>query len=170
MLWVVEAVDGRPVPVIDLASWVALANAPGALRQVARSYTLYGLQEDLPWQRDFAPHFALPRHVERMVQHGFTELLNNAADHSGGTSVTVSLRQTPCHVQLLVSDDGCGVFDRLSRSFDIDDPTLAMVELSKGKLTSLPDRHAGRGEHREQDSLGRRTFLHIDHGTDSWLW
>lgn len=118
---------------------------PGALRQVARSYTLYGLQEDLPWQRDFAPHFALPRHVERMIQHGFTELVNNAADHSGGTSVTVSLRQTPTHVQLLVSDDGIGVFDKICSAFQLEDPQHAMLELSKGRLTSAPDAHTGRG-------------------------
>lgn len=119
--------------------------APGALRQVARSYTLYGLQEDLPWQRDFAPHFALPRHVERMIQHGFTELVNNAADHSGGSSVTVSLRQTPSHVQLLVSDDGVGVFDKICSAFQLADPQHAMLELSKGRLTSAPDAHTGRG-------------------------
>ncbi|MDC8784600.1 ATP-binding protein [Roseateles koreensis] len=118
---------------------------PGQLRQVARSYTLYGLQEDIPWQRDFAPHFALPPHVLRMVRHGFTELVNNAADHSGGSSVTVSLRQTPSHVQLLVSDDGCGVFDKICQSFDIADAQHAMLELSKGRLTSQPEQHTGRG-------------------------
>ena len=119
--------------------------AAGALRQVARSYTLFGLQEDLPWQRDFAPHFALPPAVARMVQHGFTELVNNAADHSGGSSVTVSLRQTPSHVQLLVSDDGCGVFDKICAAFDIQDAQHAMLELSKGRLTSQPAQHTGRG-------------------------
>ncbi len=118
---------------------------PGRLRQVARSYTLHGLQEDLPWQRDFAPHFELPRHVARMVQHAFTELVNNAADHSGGTSVTVSLRQTPSHAQLLVSDDGCGVFDKICEAFDIADAQHAMLELSKGRLTSQPEAHTGRG-------------------------
>lgn len=118
---------------------------PGALRQVVRSYPLYGLQEDLPWQRDYAPNFALPLHVARMVQHAFTELLNNAVDHSGGTSVTVSLRQTPTHVQLLVSDDGCGVFEKIAGTYDIDDPNLAMLELSKGRLTTAPQEHTGRG-------------------------
>lgn len=118
---------------------------PGLLRQVARSYTLHGLQEDLPWQRDFAPNFELPRHVARMVQHGFTELVNNAIDHSGGSSVTVSLRQTPSHVQLLVSDDGCGVFDKICTAFDIADAQHAMLELSKGRLTSQPEAHTGRG-------------------------
>jgi anti-sigma regulatory factor (Ser/Thr protein kinase) len=118
---------------------------PGLLRQVARTYPLAGLEEDLPWVRDFAPYFNLPREVQRMTQHAFCELLNNAIDHSEGTAVTVSLRQTPSHVQLLVSDDGRGVFDKINEAFSLEDPTLAMLELSKGKLTSQPQRHTGRG-------------------------
>ena len=118
---------------------------PGALRQVVQRYALGGLHEDLPWSRDFAPFFSLKPEVARMAQHAFTELLNNAIDHSGGTQVTVSMRQTAMHLQLLVSDDGCGVFERIEGAHDIADPTLAMLELSKGKLTSQPDRHTGRG-------------------------
>ncbi len=118
---------------------------PGALRQVVQHYPLAGLQEDLPWRRDFAPCFDLPKPVRLLAQHAFTELLNNAIDHSGGSQVTVSLRQTPLHLQLLVSDDGCGLFERIAQSFAIDDPQLAMFELSKGKLTSQPERHSGHG-------------------------
>lgn len=118
---------------------------PGALRQVVKRYPLAGLQEDLPWRVDFSPCFALPPAVQRMAQHAFTELLNNAIDHSGGAQVTVSIRQTPLQVQLLVSDDGVGLFSRIAQRFAIDDPHLAMLELSKGKLTSAPDRHSGHG-------------------------
>jgi len=119
--------------------------APGLLRQVARRYALAGLEEDIPWARDFAPHLDLPSEVRRITQHMFCELVNNAVDHSEGTCVTVSLRQTPSHVQLLVSDDGCGVFDKIQERFALADPTLAMLELSKGRLTSQPLRHSGRG-------------------------
>lgn len=118
---------------------------PGLLKQVVQRYPLAGLQEDLCWSRDFAPHFELAANVRRIAQHAFTELLNNAIDHSGGSQVTVSLRQTASHLQLLVSDDGCGVFDSVQRGFEIDDPVLAMLELSKGKLTSQPERHCGQG-------------------------
>lgn len=118
---------------------------PGALRQVVRSFTLHQLQEDVAWQRDFAPHFDLPRPIGRMVQHAFTELVNNAIDHSGGTSVTVSLRQTPTHAQLLVSDDGCGVFEKICDTYELSDAQHAMLELSKGRLTTQPDAHTGRG-------------------------
>jgi anti-sigma regulatory factor (Ser/Thr protein kinase) len=106
---------------------------------------LQGLQEDVPWRREFAPSFELPPAVQRMAQHAFVELVNNAVDHSGGSHVTVSMRQTPLQVQLLVSDDGCGLFRRIEQSFAIDDPQLAMLELTKGKLTSDPDRHSGHG-------------------------
>ncbi|MBA4176101.1 MAG: hypothetical protein C0505_06015 [Leptothrix sp. (in: Bacteria)] len=118
---------------------------PGPLRQVVQRYALAGLQEDQPWRRDFAPFFSLPAPVQRMARHAFTELVNNAVDHSGGGQVTVSMRQTPLQLQLLVSDDGCGLFERIGQSFHIAEPALAMLELSKGGLTSAPDRHSGHG-------------------------
>lgn len=118
---------------------------PGLLRQVVHRYPLRGLQEHVPWSRDFAPFFALSPQVRRMAQHAFCELVNNAVDHSEGTGVTVSMRQTPSQLQLLVSDDGRGLFDKLRETFGLDDPSLAMLELSKGRLTSQPDRHTGRG-------------------------
>lgn len=118
---------------------------PGPLRQVVQTYALDGLQEDLPWSRDVAPLLHLTSNVARLAQHAFTELLNNAIDHSGGSKVTVSVRQTAMHLQILVSDDGCGLFNRVEQAFQIDDPQLAMLELSKGKLSSQPDRHCGQG-------------------------
>ena len=122
-----------------------LTYQPGLLRQVVHRYPLRGLQEHVPWSRDFAPFFALSPEVRRMAQHAFCELVNNAVDHSEGTGVTVSMRQTPSQLQLLVSDDGRGLFDKLRETFGLDDPSLAMLELSKGRLTSQPDRHTGRG-------------------------
>ena len=118
---------------------------PGPLRQVIKRYPLATLQEDLPWGQDFARCFELSKPIARMAQHAFTELLNNAIDHSGGTTVAVSMRQTPVQLQLLVSDDGCGLFQHVAQSFDIPDAQLAMLELAKGKLTSAPDRHSGHG-------------------------
>ena len=118
---------------------------PGLLRQVVRRYPIAGLHEDRPWSQDFLPCLALPDTVARMAQHAFTELLNNAIEHSGGSSVTVSMRQTPLQLQLLVSDDGRGIFDAIGETYQIDHPAEAMLELAKGKLSTCPDRHSGRG-------------------------
>jgi anti-sigma regulatory factor (Ser/Thr protein kinase) len=118
---------------------------PGQMRQIVQHYALQGLQEDLPWSRDFAPLLDLSPNVARLAQHAFTELLNNAIDHSGGSGVTVSVRQTGLHLQMLVSDDGCGVFEKIEQAWHIGDPQLAMLELGKGKLTTQPERHCGHG-------------------------
>lgn len=50
-----------------------LSFVPGSLRQVVQRYALAGLQEDLPWQRDFVPHFSLPPAVARMAQYALSE-------------------------------------------------------------------------------------------------
>lgn len=118
---------------------------PGAMRQVVRRYALAGLHEDQPWAEDFLPCFVLPDPVARMAQHAFTELVNNAIAHSGGSMVTVSMRQTPQQLQLLVSDDGRGIFDAIGETYQITDPAQAMLELAKGKLSTRPDGHNGRG-------------------------
>ncbi|AKJ27472.1 STAS-like domain-containing protein [Caldimonas brevitalea] len=118
---------------------------PGALREVTHTYTLAGLDEQTPWERDFAPCFSFAEGVAGLAHHAFTELLNNAIDHSGGRQVTVSMRQNRTHLHLLMSDDGCGVFERIREAFQIDDPRLALLELTKGKLTTQPARHTGRG-------------------------
>jgi anti-sigma regulatory factor (Ser/Thr protein kinase) len=115
------------------------------MRQVVRRYALAGLHEDQPWAQDFLPCFVLPDGIAQMAQHAFTELLNNAIEHSGGRTVTVSMRQTPQHLQLLVSDDGRGIFDAIGETFQITDPAQAMLELAKGKLSTRPDGHNGRG-------------------------
>ncbi|MCE2660532.1 MAG: ATP-binding protein [Rubrivivax sp.] len=118
---------------------------PGALRQVALTYALAGLEEDLPWRRDFAPSFELSRTQAQTLGQAVSELLNNAIDHSGGTQVSLSLRQTPHSLQLLVADDGIGLFQHLSETVAISDPALALLELSKGRLTSQPLHHCGHG-------------------------
>ncbi len=119
--------------------------SPGPMREVVRRYEIAGLDEDSPWRRDFVRAFNLTEGVLPMVRHAFSELVNNAIDHSGGTEVVVSLRQTATQVQLLVSDNGRGLFDSLATAFGFDDHQHAMLELSKGRLTSDPARHTGRG-------------------------
>ena len=118
---------------------------PALLRDVSRGYDLASLDEQTPWERDFAPCFDLPSNIRRLAHHAFTELLNNAVDHSGGSRVSISMRQNRTHLHLLIRDDGCGVFARIQEAFAIDTPQQALLELSKGKLTSQPEFHTGRG-------------------------
>jgi anti-sigma regulatory factor (Ser/Thr protein kinase) len=118
---------------------------PGIQREVTTDYLVEGLDEHTPWLRDVHPVLALQPEVARVAQHVFGELLNNAIDHAGAVRVTVSVRQTPTHLHLLVGDDGVGVFNQLAQAAGLPDAQRAALELSKGRLTTQPECHGGRG-------------------------
>lgn len=118
----------------------------GSNRERVRTYPLQGLDEWLIWSRDFAFLVAhLPPNVMDIAHTGFTEMLNNAVDHSGGRQVMVGLRLTGQRLEMTVSDDGEGIFRRITRLLNLADERLALLELSKGKLTTDPANHTGEG-------------------------
>ena len=69
-----------------------------------------------------------------------TEMVNNAIDHSEGSRLTVVV-----NTRVQVLDDGIGIFRKIKAAFNLEDETQAILELSKGKLTTDPDRHSGQG-------------------------
>jgi len=48
-------------------------------------------------------------------------------------------------VRIDIFDSGIGIFEKIRTSYDLDDRRLALLELSKGKLTTDPDGHSGEG-------------------------
>lgn len=105
-----------------------------------------GPAEDIVWREAIAPHVAdLPANVQSIWHYGFTEMFNNAIDHSGGTGVFVGLGQEGLKKCLLLRDDGEGIFRKIKRELALPDERSAMSELAKGKLTTDPDRHTGEG-------------------------
>jgi DNA-binding Lrp family transcriptional regulator len=101
--------------------------------------------ENLCWVRDFEPFFDLSDNVKRICHHGFTEILNNAHDHSDGTAVRVMMLCDGKIVQLVISDNGVGVFKRIADALNLPDLRLALLELSKGKFTTDRSNHSGEG-------------------------
>jgi anti-sigma regulatory factor (Ser/Thr protein kinase) len=119
--------------------------APGFNRRVSAAVPLAGLEEDALWDRSFAGTVSAASNVRNIVHHGFTEMVNNAVDHSMGTHVFVHLLQSQTDISLNVSDDGIGIFRKITEALRLADPRLAMFELAKGKLTTDPARHSGEG-------------------------
>jgi anti-sigma regulatory factor (Ser/Thr protein kinase) len=118
---------------------------PGLQREVTTEYAIAGLDEHTAWLRDVHPMLQLSPGVARIAQHVFGELLNNAIDHACARHVSVSVRQTPTHLHILIADDGLGVFDQLARKAGLAQAQQAALEIAKGRLTTQPDRHGGRG-------------------------
>jgi anti-sigma regulatory factor (Ser/Thr protein kinase) len=111
------------------------------------NYPLDGkLEEDRVWQVDIAPRLGeLHKNTVEILYYGFTEILNNAIDHSGGASVSISFIQTAASYEITISDDGEGIFNKIKTSLNLFDEKESVLELAKGKLTTDPSRHTGEG-------------------------
>jgi hypothetical protein len=120
--------------------------APGPSRWISRSYCLPGIDESLLWERDFSPHIELAANVKNILHHGFTEMVNNANDHSGGTMLHVEFELGLANMcTLSVMDDGIGIFRKIADTLGLPDLRLSLLELSKGKFTSDKSQHSGEG-------------------------
>jgi len=104
------------------------------------------LAEDIVWDADIRPLIKdLPDNVKDIWAYGFTEMLNNAIDHSSGQTVIVQLERTAIDTQIIIRDDGEGIFKKIQRELYLHDERHAVLELAKGKLTTDPERHTGQG-------------------------
>ncbi len=107
-----------------------------------------GLQEDQVWKevrggiRDLD---RLNRNADRIANYAFTEMLNNAIDHSGSETVRVTVGDRRERLAFLVADQGVGAFEHVRRQAGLEDHVAAIQEISKGKMTTDPKRHSGQG-------------------------
>lgn len=110
------------------------------------SLTEQHLEEDIVWSRDVRPQLGeLPDNVLDIWFYGFTEILNNAIDHSSGASVWVHVTRDAQRTEAWILDDGEGIFRKICRELELLDERHAVLELSKGKLTTDPTNHSGQG-------------------------
>jgi anti-sigma regulatory factor (Ser/Thr protein kinase) len=137
-----------------------------------------GLEEDTVWRIDIRPLLSnLPQNVMDIWHWAFTEMFNNAIDHSEGRTITVRVTKTAVDAEILILDDGIGIFKKLKERFNLDDERHALLELSKGKMTTDPKRHSGQGiffTSRMVDRFGilsgETYFSHENKSEDDWFF
>ncbi len=146
-------------------------------KRVHKEFEREGLSEDRVWVSLIAPMVAdLPENVRGIWQYGFTEMLNNAIDHSGSKKITIWGARNALYTQAWVSDNGEGIFIKIQKALDLYDPREAILELAKGKFTTDPDNHSGEGIFfsskvfdRFDIRSGSLHFMHSDTRQDDWL-
>lgn len=151
--------------------------AQGPHRKFSRCYARANLAEDRVWFQDLLPLLDdLPRNVLDIAHHGVTEMVNNAVDHSDGQTVQVQMDCDAERLLLAIDDDGVGIFRKITHALDLPDQRLALLELSKGKLTTDPERHSGEGIFITSRAFDRfqiqSSGLYFDHfhrHDDDWL-
>lgn len=147
-----QAIHGHLAALLKSGHLIAGGNtrartyALGPTREHIVTFTLQGLSESAVYDRDFGFIFKdLPRELEGICMYGFTEMLNNAIDHSDGSAVRVEVQRTMAEITISIADNGEGIFNRIARLVGLAEPREAILELSKGKLTTDPEHHSGQG-------------------------
>jgi anti-sigma regulatory factor (Ser/Thr protein kinase) len=136
-----------------------------------------GLAEDVVWKDDILPVLGeQPENVLDMWRFCFTEMFNNAMDHSGGKEILVHILRTAIDTEMSISDDGIGIFKKIQDALGLLDERHAILELSKGKLTTDPQKHTGEGiffTSRMMDSFdilsGGVFFSHVFGKEEDWI-
>jgi len=104
------------------------------------------LAEDVVWRNDTSLLLGQqPQNVLDIWQYGFTEMFNNANEHSEGSSIIVHVEKTALTTEISVVDNGVGIFKKIKAAMNLLDERHAILELSKGKLTTDPKHHSGEG-------------------------
>lgn len=119
----------------------------GDLREYKSLFQLTNsLEEDKVWRNYYSFIFeGLPENIVDICHYGFTEIVNNAIDHSGGAEVFIYVLRDHKEIKIFVMDNGEGIFKRIKRICNLSDERHALFELSKGKLTTDPVNHTGEG-------------------------
>ncbi len=128
------------------------AAAAGGLPQVAKkikkTLLLSGLEEDRVF-RELTQFLnlkkALGKNTFDIAYYAFTEMLNNAIDHSesGKCNVEVTLDQYKFNFN--IRDFGIGIFYSIFSKLRLSDENAAIGELIKGKTTTMKEKHTGEG-------------------------
>ena len=102
--------------------------------------------EDVVWRNIIAPRLGrLPDNALSIWSYGFTEMLNNVIDHSGSPTAWINIKKTAHATEMVIWDHGIGIFNKIKNMLGLLDERHAVLELTKGKLTTDPRGHTGEG-------------------------
>jgi len=126
----------------------AIKKALREVRSISLTLSNTGLDEAGVYRRIEAETGILDgvgANVQRIVEFAFTEMLNNAIDHSKSPTISVSCRRTDSVITFLVRDFGIGIFNNVKEKFHLPNTLAAIQDILKGKTTTDPTRHSGQG-------------------------
>ena len=83
--------------------------------------------------------------VSSIVDYAFTEMLNNAIEHSASDKIDVVLMKTSTDIRFTVVDWGVGIFNNIMKRKRLASTMDAIQDLLKGKETTAPAAHSGEG-------------------------
>ncbi|KKW41932.1 MAG: hypothetical protein UY92_C0012G0011 [Candidatus Magasanikbacteria bacterium GW2011_GWA2_56_11] len=122
-----------------------------------------GLAEDKIWSKYVKPLLLkYPYNIQNIAAYGFTEIFNNAIDHSRGTSIYSNIKLEKGNLIITIMDNGVGIFKKIQEALQLESIRESILHLSKGKFTTDPSKHTGEGIFFTSRMLDRFSILSSD--------
>ena len=106
------------------------------------------LSEDVVLKRikvDTGIFLNLNLEILKILDYAFTEMFNNAIDHSDSEKIKIQFSRTEDLIRFEVRDWGVGIFDNIIKKRKLLNELEAIQDLLKGKVTTAPEKHSGEG-------------------------
>jgi anti-sigma regulatory factor (Ser/Thr protein kinase)/biotin operon repressor len=129
------------------ARYMLPGRAPAAAA-IVRTPLTRGLDESRVWDEVAAVlglRRALRANVAGIAHYAFTEMLNNAIEHSEAARCSVRASLDGGVFAFEIRDPGIGVFHSIASKLRLPDEHAALVELLKGRTTTMREAHTGEG-------------------------
>ncbi len=133
------------------AHYILPAGKGKALPQPARVrkiLTNKGVAEDIildQVRRQSSIFQGLTENISAILNYAFTEMLNNAIEHSQSEKIDVLMQKTAMDLRFTVKDWGVGIFNNIMKKKHLASTMEALQDLLKGKETTAPEAHSGEG-------------------------
>lgn len=88
---------------------------------------------------------SLPENIRSIFEYAFSEMLNNAIEHSQSENIHIEVEKRESTLIFQVNDFGIGVFRNVMRQRKLKSDLEAVQDLLKGKTTTQPQAHSGEG-------------------------
>ncbi len=108
------------------------------------------LGEDRVYSQFISQHIQFKKNVNSIWNYAFTEMMNNAIEHSEAENISVGIFQDHLETCILIRDDGIGIFKNIQRFMkESKNETITLGEcvslLFAGKFTTAKQHHTGEG-------------------------
>ena len=117
-------------------------------KKFSRRYVLHQIEEDKVF-REFNLSLGLKKRLSEnsfsVFNYAFTEILNNAMDHSKSEKCDIDVFLDEYNATFSIRDYGIGIFYSIFDNLDLKDEYEAVTELMQGKTTTMEKYHSGEG-------------------------
>ncbi len=115
---------------------------------IKKSYKNQKLEEHrvlMEIEEKFPKIAELPENIKSIFTFAFSEMFNNAIEHSNSKTIKVEVAVRDNKLSFIVDDSGIGVFRNIMKKRKLQSEIQAIQDLLKGKTTTMPKSHSGEG-------------------------